>query len=247
MTLENKVAIVTGAAQGIGLGIALELAERGARVALSDIADDVADKAKDLAEKGHEVMSVIGDVSNTEQVEDMVRKVVDRWGQVDVLVNNAGVYPYKALDEMKRADWDRVIDINLDGTFNFTKAVLPHMKKNGGSIVNIASIAGTTVGYQMLAHYSASKAGVLGFTKAAALELAKHKIRVNAIAPGAIETPTVEKIMDDATRKQTIESIPWKRFGRPDDIGKATAFLASDDSDYVTGQLLIVDGGLTVQ
>ncbi len=247
MTLENKVAIVTGAAQGIGLGIALELAERGARVALNDVADDVADKAKELAEKGHEVMSVIGDVSNTEQVEDMVRKVVDRWGQVDVLVNNAGIYPFKALDDMERADWNKVISVNLDSAFNLTKAVLPHMKKKGGSIVNIASIAGTTVGYQMLAHYSASKAGMLGFTKAAALELAKYKIRVNAIAPGAIRTPTVEQVMDDATLKQTIESIPWKRMGTAEDIGKATAFLASDDSDYVTGQLLIVDGGLTVQ
>jgi 3-oxoacyl-[acyl-carrier protein] reductase len=247
MTFENKVAIVTGAAQGIGLGIARELAKRGARVALSDISDEVVVRAKELSDEGYDVMSVVGDVSDTEQVQDMVADVSGRWDHIDILVNNAGIYPYKALDEMERPDWDRVININLTGTYNFTKAVLPHMQKHGGSIINIASIAGTTVGYEMLAHYSASKAGVLGFTKAAALELAKHKIRVNAIAPGAIQTPTVEKVMDEATRKQTIESIPWKRMGTPEDIGKATAFLASDDSEYITGQLLIVDGGLTDQ
>lgn len=247
MTFENKVAIVTGAAQGIGLGIARELAKRGARVALSDISDEVVVRAKELSDEGYDVMSVVGDVSDTGQVQDMVDDVSGRWDRIDILVNNAGIYPYKALDEMERPDWDRVININLTGTYNFTKAVLPHMQKHGGSIINIASIAGTTVGYEMLAHYSASKAGVLGFTKAAALELAKHKIRVNAIAPGAIQTPTVEKVMDEATRKQTIESIPWKRMGTPEDIGKATAFLASDDSEYITGQLLIVDGGLTDQ
>ncbi|TFG05947.1 SDR family oxidoreductase [Candidatus Thorarchaeota archaeon] len=247
MTFENKVAIVTGAAQGIGLGIARELAKRGARVALSDISDEVVVRAKELSDEGYDVMSVVGDVSDTGQVQDMVDDVSGRWDRIDILVNNAGIYPYKALDDMERPDWDRVININLTGTYNFTKAVLPHMQKHGGSIINIASIAGTTVGYEMLAHYSASKAGVLGFTKAAALELAKHKIRVNAIAPGAIQTPTVEKVMDEATRKQTIESIPWKRMGTPEDIGKATAFLASDDSEYITGQLLIVDGGLTDQ
>ncbi|MFO7835751.1 MAG: SDR family NAD(P)-dependent oxidoreductase [Candidatus Thorarchaeota archaeon] len=247
MNLEGKVAIVTGAAQGIGQGITLKLAERGAKVVVSDIAEDVKEVVKEIEESGQQAISLLADVTDPEQVEKMVQSALDKWGQLDILVNNAGIYPYKSLMAMDESDWDKVIDINLKGVFNSTKAALPALKKDGGSIINMASIAGTVVGYRDLAHYSASKAGVLGFTRAAALELAPNKIRVNAIAPGAIQTPTVDKTLTKELREKTIASIPWQRMGTPEDIANVVAFLASDESEYITGQLLIVDGGLTVQ
>ncbi len=247
MNLEDKVAIVTGAAQGIGRGIALKLAERGAKVVVSDIAEDVNEVVKEIEKSGQQAISVLADVSDPEQVEKMVQSALDKWDQLDILVNNAGIYPYKSLMMMEESDWDKVIDINLKGVFNSTKAALPALKKDGGSIINIASIAGAVVGYRELAHYSASKAGILGFTRAAALELAPKKIRVNAIAPGAIQTPTVDKTLTKELREKTIASIPWQRMGTTEDIANAVAFLASDESEYITGQLLIIDGGLTVQ
>ncbi|MGV9103243.1 MAG: SDR family NAD(P)-dependent oxidoreductase [Promethearchaeia archaeon] len=247
MNLEDKVAIVTGAAQGIGRGIALKLAERGAKVVVSDIAEDVKEVVKEIEKSGQQAISVMADVSDPKQVEKMIQSTMDKWGQIDILVNNAGIYPYKSLMTMDESDWDKVMNINLKGVFNSTKAALPALKKDGGSIINIASIAGTVVGYRELAHYSASKAGVLGFTRAAALELAPKEIRVNAIAPGAIQTPTVDKTLTKELREKTIASIPWQRMGTVEDIANAVAFLASDESEYITGQLLIIDGGLTVQ
>ncbi|MBS3795100.1 MAG: SDR family oxidoreductase [Candidatus Thorarchaeota archaeon] len=247
MNLNDKVVIVTGAAQGIGRGIALEMADHGAKVAVSDIDDKVKNVADEITEGGHESISLLTDVSNMEQVEKMIQSVLDKWGKIDVLVNNAGIYPYKTLLAMEEDDWDKVIDVNLKGVFNCTKAALSALKKNGGSIVNIASIAGAVIGYRDLTHYSASKAGVVGFTRAAALELAPNEIRVNAIAPGAIETPTVNRTLTKELRAKTISSIPWGRMGTPEDIAKTVAFLASDASEYITGQVLVVDGGLTVQ
>ncbi len=245
-SLKDKVAIVTGAAQGIGRRIAEELAMRGVKVALSDINEDVVRVATDIG-KEEETMYVVVDVSDKDHVEKMVSNVIERWGRVDILVNNAGIYPYKALKEMTEADWDKVIDINLKGMFNCVSGVLQNMREHGGSIINISSIAGTTVGYNQLAHYSASKAGMSGFTRSAAVELAEDGIRVNAIAPGAIETPTVKEIMDEETRQATIASIPLKRLGKPEDIANLVAFLASEESSYITGQLIIIDGGMTIQ
>ncbi|TFG11397.1 SDR family oxidoreductase [Candidatus Thorarchaeota archaeon] len=245
-TLKDKVAIVTGSAQGIGRKIAEELALRGAKVALSDINEKVVQVAREIGRE-EEVMYVVADVSNEDHVEKMVSNVLERWGHIDILVNNAGIYPYKSLKEMTEADWDKVIDINLKGMFNCVKGVLPDMHEHGGSIINISSIAGTTVGYAQLAHYSASKAGMSGFTRSAAVELAEDGIRVNAIAPGAVETPTVKETMDEETRQATIASIPLKRLGKPEDIANLVAFLASEESSYITGQLIVIDGGMTIQ
>jgi len=248
LKLENKVAIVTGSGQGIGKGIALELAKEGAKVIVSDINQDNIDKTVDEIESlGLEAFGVRADVSNFSDVNQLVKKSIKKFGKVDILVSNAGIYPFKPLSEMEEKDWDNVLNVNLKGIFNCTKAVLPEMiKQNGGSIINIASIAGAVVGFSNLAHYSASKGGVLGFTRSAALELAQHKIRVNAIAPGAIETPGA-KIADEEVAKQFVQAVPLKRMGQPIDIGKAVVFLASEDSSYVTGQMIVVDGGFTLQ
>jgi 3-oxoacyl-[acyl-carrier protein] reductase len=248
LKLENKVAIVTGSGQGIGKGIAIELAKEGAKVIVSDINQENIDNTVDEIESlGSEAVGVRADVSDFSDVSQLVKESVKKFGKVDILVNNAGIYPFKPLSEMEEKDWDNVLNVNLKGIFNCTKAVLPEMaKQKGGSIINIASIAGAVVGFSNLVHYSASKGGVLGFTRSAALELAQHKIRVNAIAPGAIETPGA-KIADEEVAKQFVQAVPLKRMGQPIDIGKAVVFLASEDSSYITGQMIVVDGGFTLQ
>lgn len=247
--LENKVAIVTGSGQGIGKEIVLELAKEGARVVISDINQENIDRTvKEIKSFGFDVIGLKADVSNSEDVNGLIEKTIEKFGRIDILVNNAGIYPFKPLTEMEESEWDRVLDVNLKGIFNCTKAVLPHMtKQKSGNIVNIASIAGAVVGYSNLVHYSASKGGVLGFTRSAAIDLAQYKIRVNAIAPGVVETPSVKESMDSETSKQFIQMVPLKRMGQPIDIAKAVVFLASDDSSYITGQMIIVDGGLTLQ
>ncbi len=249
MKLENKVAIVTGSGQGIGKGIALELAKEGAKVVVSDINQENIDRTVDeIKSFNPNTIGVKADVSNSKEVENLVKKAIEEFGRVDVLVNNAGIYPFKHLTEMKEEEWDKVLDVNLKGVFNCTKAVLPDMtKRKNGNIVNIASIAGAVVGYPSLAHYSASKGGTLGFTRSAAIDLAPYNIRVNAIAPGGVETPGIKVAMDDETSKQFIQALPIKRMGQPVDIGKTVVFLASDDSSYITGQLIVVDGGYTLQ
>jgi NAD(P)-dependent dehydrogenase (short-subunit alcohol dehydrogenase family) len=247
LKLKGKVAIVTGAGQGIGRGIALQLAAEGAKVVVSDITDMAEDLAKEIRQRKQEAFAVKTDVTSVQQAQAMVKAALDRYGRLDILVNNAGIYPQKSLNEMEEKDWDRVMAVNLKGLFNCTKAALPSLQKQGGSIVNISSIAGAVIGFQSLSHYSASKAGVLGFTRAAALELAPHKIRVNAVAPGAIETPTTQQSMTPKLRQQTEQAIPLKRLGQPEDIAKLVLFLVSEDSSYITGQLIIIDGGWTLQ
>jgi len=248
LKLENKVAIVTGSGQGIGKGIALELAKEGAKVVVSDINQENIEKTVgEIESLGSDALGVRADVSNFSDVTQLVKETVKKFGRVDILVNNAGIYPFKPLAGMEEKDWDKVLDVNLKGVFNCTRAVLPEMtKQNSGSIINIASIAGAVVGFSNLAHYSASKGGVLGFTRSAALELAQHKIRVNAIAPGAIETPGA-KIADEEVARQFVQAVPLKRMGQSIDIGRAVVFLASEDSSYVTGQMIVVDGGFTLQ
>jgi 3-oxoacyl-[acyl-carrier protein] reductase len=247
MRLKNKIAIVTGAAQGIGRGIALALAAEGAKVVISDITDKAQEVAQEIKQKGGDALVTKTDVTKMEQAENMVTTTLNAYKKVDILVNNAGIYPFKPFEEMTGADWDAVLAVNLKGVFNCTKAALPALKKQHGAIVNLSSIAGSVVGYQALVHYSASKAGVLGFTRAAALELSPHKIRVNAIAPGAIDTPTTHVAMTDEVREQTTKAIPLQRFGYPEDIAKLVVFLVSEDASYITGQLIIIDGGLTLQ
>lgn len=247
MKLDGKTAIVTGAGQGIGRGIALALAREGAKVVVNDISSKIMDVAKEVVNIGSEALAVRADVTNDEETKEMAKTVVERFGRIDILVNNAGIYPSKPLAEMTEEEWDRVITINLKGTFNCTKAVLPKMIEQGsGAIINISSIAGPIVGFINLTHYAASKAGVSGFTRAAALELAQHGIRVNAIAPGVIETPGTKAAGEEALR-QMEQSIPLKRIGTPEDVAGLTVFLASEASSYITGQLITVDGGYTLQ
>lgn len=249
MKLKNKVAIVTGAGQGIGREIALTLAKEGAKVVVTDITDKIYDVVKKIESSGSQVLAIKVDVSKRKQTEEMAKKTLQKFGRIDILVNNAGIFPFKSLLEMKEEDWDHVLDVNLKGVFNCTKAVLPTMtKQKYGKIVNITSIAGTRVGFLNLAHYSASKGGILGFTKSVALELAQYNINVNTIAPGAIDTPGARTGMGSKeAREQFAKTIPAKRIGEPIDIANLVVFLASDESSYITGECIVVDGGFTIQ
>jgi 3-oxoacyl-[acyl-carrier protein] reductase len=234
--LKDKVAIVTGGTMGIGKGIADKLSSYGAKVVIC--------ARKETKTKYHFIQC---DVSNYNQVQKMVDEVIKKFKKVDILVNNAGIFPFVPLKDMTEQQWDHVIDVNLKGVFNCTKAVIPHMmKRKFGKIINIASIAGVVVGFPNLVHYSASKAGIMGFTRAAALELAPFKINVNAIAPGSILTPGEKAMgMDKKAISQIIRQIPEARMGKPADIGETAAFLASSSSSYITGQTIVVDGGWT--
>ena len=235
LSLKGKVAIVTGGSKGIGKGIADALASYGAHVVICS--------RKKTKSKHHFVQ---GDITNISDCSKVVTSAIKKFGRIDILVNNAGIYPFVPLTQMTRKQWDQVIDVNLNGVFNATKAVLPFMvKQKYGKIINIASIAGTTVGFAGLVHYCTTKAGIMGFTRAAALELAAYNINVNAVAPGAIRTPGVKAGLNKDALAGLVQIIPEGRLGKPVDIGETTAFLASDASQYITGQTIIVDGGLT--
>ncbi len=234
MKLKNKTAIVTGAAQGIGKEIALKLGKEGASVALFDTSKVVQNVLSEMSNLSLKALAVNVDVSNSEEVKYGVQKVIEEFGGIDILVNNVGIYPHSSLLDMKEEEWDKVLDTNLKSVFICAKAVIPMMtKKKNGSIINIASLAGTVKGFPNTVHYSASKAGILGFTRSAALELAPYGIRVNAIAPGAIQTPS-----------NPTPSTPTPiRVGQPEAVASVVAFLASNESGYITGQFIIVDGG----
>jgi NAD(P)-dependent dehydrogenase (short-subunit alcohol dehydrogenase family) len=246
--LKDKISIVTGAAKGIGRGIALALAKNGSKVVLSDLDTKENEKAAKEIEKetGSPCIAVTCDVSKKEQVDALVDAAVKKFGKLDILVNNAGIYPFKPFMELTEADWDKVINVNLKSVFMCSQAAAKAMK-NGGKIVSISSIA-AFVGFEGLTHYCATKGGINGFTRALALELASKKINVNAVAPGSIDTPGSGVVsMDEAARQQMNNSIPWKRMGTPDDIAQAVVYLASPGADYVTGQVLIVDGGYVLR
>jgi len=242
----RKVALVTGAAQGIGREIAVELARQGHNVAAVDLADAGA-SVREVESSGGTGMAVSCDVSRKEDVERAVREVTGKLGAVEVLVNNAGIYPFKVFADMTEADFDRVMGINLKGVFNFTKAVLPGMMaRRRGRVVNRSSIAGTTVGFFGLVHYSASKAAIMGFSRSLALEVAPLGITVNAVAPGPVDTPGARPA-DAAQAEQIRRAIPAGRLGRPEDIAALVAFLASDRAGFITGQCIVIDGGYTIQ
>lgn len=244
LDLSSKSAIVTGGAMGIGFGIAHRLAEAGASVVIVDLDEEMGNRsAEELRKKGWKAAFVKTDVSDESAVGKAVRFAVDIYGGVDILVNNAGIYPLASVIEMNTGMFEKIIAVNLKSVFLFTKAAGEIMIKQGrgGKIINITSIDALHPSFVGLAAYDASKHGVWGFTKNAALELAAHNIQVNAVAPGAIATPgTGEgKIEDDFVKK-----IPMKRIGSPDDIGRAVLFLASDLSSYMTGSQIVVDGGI---
>lgn len=247
MNLEGKAALVTGASRGIGREIALELARQGANVAVNFSgseakANEVVDEIKAL---GREAFAVKCDVSNSEQVTEMVKETIASFGKLDILINNAGITKDNLLMRMKEAEWDDVININLKGVFLCTKAVTRQMmKQRVGRIINIASIVGVS-GNPGQANYVAAKAGVIGLTKTTAKELASRNITVNAIAPGFITTDMTDKLPEEVITEM-LKQIPLARLGEPKDIAKITAFLASDDSSYITGQTLHIDGGMVM-
>lgn len=246
MKLAGKVAIVTGAAQGIGKEIATALAQEGSDLVVVDVNLEQAEKtAQELADLGRKTMALKVDVSKSTEVEEMVNKILDKFGKIDILVNNAGITRDNLLLRMKEEEWDLVISINLKGTFNCLKAVTrPMMKARSGKIVNVASIIGIA-GNAGQANYAASKAGVIALTKSAAKELASRNINVNAVAPGFIQT-AMTNVLPEAVKAEMLKRIPLAKLGEVKDVAKAVLFLAGPDSDYITGQVVVVDGGMVM-
>jgi len=249
--LQNKVALVTGGSRGIGRAISLRLAEEGAKIAIADILEEeAAQVVAEIAKNNGQAISVTTDVTNLDQVRACVQKVTDTWGQVDVLVNNAGWDKLEPFVESKPETWEKVIAINLKGPISFCHAVIPQMTtRKAGKIISISSDAGR-VGSTGEAVYSACKAGIIGFSKTLARELARAKINVNVVCPGPTDTPLLKGVTGGETGAKVIDAmtraVPFRRLGQPEEIAAAVAFFASPDADFVTGQVLSVSGGLTM-
>jgi 3-oxoacyl-[acyl-carrier protein] reductase len=241
--LKDTVSIVTGAGQGIGQGIALKLTEKGTNVVVSDINIDTATQtAKKVEALGGRAIALKTDVSKRGEVEEMVRATLEEFAKIDILINNAGIARSATLLKLTDEAWDEVLAVNLKGVFYTTRVVAPHMiEAKRGKIVNISSIYGRT-GTIGDSNYAASKAGVIGFTKSTARELARHNINVNAILPGMIDTPLLRGIPDHFLQPM-IKEIPLGRVGTPEDIANVAAFLASDEASYITGAIIEVTGG----
>jgi 3-oxoacyl-[acyl-carrier protein] reductase len=244
MNLKDKVSIITGASQGIGESIALELSAHGAKVILVDIQNEkLEDVAQKIQKSGGEAFIYTSDVTHLEDVTAVVNDVIAKHKAIDHLVNNAGITRDSLLMRMKEEDWDAVLNVNLKGAFNFSKAVIrPMMSQRHGRIVNISSVVGL-MGNVGQTNYSASKAGVIGFTKALAREVASRSITVNAVAPGYISTPMTAALSEDI-KSAFVQIIPLRRFGSPEDVAHAVKFLVSDEAEYITGQVINVNGGL---
>lgn len=248
MGLSGKVALITGSARGIGKAIALELANHGAKVVINDILpkNEIDKTLEEISKSGDQAIGIRADITIFEEVESMVKEIINKFGKIDILVNNAGIIRDSLLIRMKEEDWDAVININLKGTFNCSKTVAKYMmrQKSGGKIVNISSVIGL-VGNIGQANYAASKAGIIGLTKSIAKELALRNINVNAIAPGFIETDMTKRL-SEKVRKDLQQQIPLKRLGTVKDIAKVVYFLVSDNANYITGQVINVDGGMVM-
>jgi len=248
--LDNKIAIVTGAARGIGEGIAIKLAEHGAQIAFTYVSDGSADKAKTLEDKlqamGVKARAYKSNAGDYAASEAFVNDVLKEFGTVDICVNNAGISKDNLLLRMTAEQWDEVMNINLKSVYNMTKQVIrPMMKAKKGSIINMSSIIGIR-GNAGQSSYAASKAGIIGFTKSIAAELGSRNIRCNAIAPGFIETDMTQYLKDGDASKTFLEKIPLGRFGTSEEIANTTLFLASDMSSYITGQVISACGGLNI-
>jgi 3-oxoacyl-[acyl-carrier protein] reductase len=240
--LEGKNALVTGSSRGLGQAISLEFAKQGASLILADIIFPE-EAAKGVEKIGSHCLPIQADVSDERSVERMVEKAVSEFGKIDILVNNAGITRDQVLLRMKEEDWDLVFSVNLKGAFHCTKAALrPFLKQKGGKMVNIASVTGQ-MGNAGQANYAASKAGVIGFTKSIAREYANRNIQVNAVAPGFIDT-AMSQAIPQRDREFLIKQIPMERLGTPEDVAEAVLFLCSPAANYVTGQVLNVNGGL---
>lgn len=247
MFLKDKIALVTGAARGIGRAIALTLAQRGADVAVVDLSiEEVRPVAEEIERLGRRAMALQGNIASSADVEDFVQKISGEFGRIDILVNNAGITRDTLLMRMKEEAWDAVISVNLKGAFLCTKAVSRlMMKQRYGRIINISSVIGL-MGNAGQANYGASKAGLIGFTKSVARELGSRNITVNAVAPGFIITSMTE-VLPANVKEKLMEQIPLGKLGNPEDVAYTVAFLASAEASYITGQTIAVDGGMVMQ
>jgi len=244
MRIKDKVALVTGAGRGIGAAIVFALAQEGADIVACDVNLEVLGQvAKKVEELGRKILILKADVSKVSEVEEMVKKALDKFNKIDILVNNAGITRDNLILRMSEEEWDQVLDINLKGAFNCLRAVTrPMMKARGGRIINVASVVGL-MGNAGQANYAASKAGIIGLTKSAAKELAARGINVNAVAPGFIKTAMTDTLSDEV-KKGLSDRIPLKRLGEVADVANLVVFLASDDASYITGEVIKVDGGM---
>lgn len=246
--LKGKVALITGSVRGIGKAISLCFAKAGADIVINYTSDSSEVEAKKLVEElkqmGVKVLAIKADVSKSEEAKGLITEAIKSFGKLDILVNNAGITKDMLLLRMTEQEFDKVIEVNLKGIFNCTKEASRAMMKTGGSIINMTSVVGLS-GNAGQSNYAASKAGVIGFTKSVAKEFAGKKLRVNAIAPGFIETD-MTNVLTDKVKEDVMRNIPMKRFGSSDEVAKVALFLASDLSSYVTGEVIRVDGGMAM-
>ncbi len=242
--LKDRTAIITGAGSGIGRGMAQVFAKAGARVLVVDLKQEAADAVvKEITEANGQAAAFAADVSRWSDTQAMAKAAMDQFGRIDVLCANAGIYPVARIDEMTEEQWDQMQAINLKGAFFCVKACLPHMRQQGkGRIVLTSSVTGPITGLPGLSHYGASKAGMLGFMRSAALEFAREGITINAVLPGIIRTPGLAGLGEEEIARMA-RTIPVGKLGEPEDIAHAALFFASDEAKYITGQTIVVDGG----
>lgn len=246
-TLKGKTAIITGASRGIGRAIAIKFAKLGANIVLNYRSDDksMSEVIDEIKKIGSDVIAVKADISDFDESKNLIKKALDEFNSIDILVNNAGITSDNLIMRMKEKDFDKVLEVNLKGTFNCIRHVSPIMlKQRYGKIINISSIVGIT-GNTGQANYAAAKAGIIGLTKSVAKELASRGINVNALAPGFIKTDMTEKL-SERVKETVLKSIPLKRFGDTSDVAEVAAFLVSDSASYITGQVINVDGGMVI-